>query len=465
MQRSPVNASFFSRIAFPVLTWGLSFHILFVALLFGAAGLPAPATRAIAAWKEVVVALLLVLVFLRAITGLGPGVRIHWLDIAITGLICLATAYGLVANLWVHPNLTAETQLLGWRDAVFFVLLFYVGRATPEVGRDPRTLKRFVIIVAVTSAIAIVERMFVTPEMLVLMGTATYFQDFLGVSAFTVGNEYGLPMNYWTILSGRAFQRAGSVYLSSQSFAVPFLLLLPAATVWIFGRERKPSWFLILVYGVVWTGLLLTLTRMTTLVCILQVVLYVIVTRRHIWAVSGLAFAGILLLAGILLIPGFATFLWHTVSWQEGSSVSHLKDWGNGLGAFLNAPWGSGLGTTDQTAVRNGLVPLTADNLFLKYAVELGAIGLALLLAILAGVVSLSWKLFQRASTEPERNLGLVMLLATFGIIINGSTGSVFNAITLSWLWFWLAGCLASLQPGALAMRMRSSPIPAGQVA
>lgn len=460
-----MNRSFFSRFAFPLLSWGLPFHILGVALLFGVVGLPVNLTRTIAAWKEAFVAVILAFVLLRAITGRGPGVRIHWLDITVAGLVCLATAYGLTANLWIYPNLTAGAQLLGWRDAVFFVLLYFVGRASPEVGRDPKMLRRLVIVVAVTSLVAVIERIFVTPEMLVLMGVASYFQDFLGVSAFTVGNDYGLPLNYWTILNGHAFQRAGSIYLSSQSFAVPFLLLLPVATVWIFGRDRKPSWFQIGVYGIVWLGLLLTLTRMTTLVCIVQLVLYVVITRRQIWAVSGLGFAVLVLLGAIALIPGFPVFLWHTVSWQEGSSVSHLKDWGQGLSAFLDAPWGSGLGTTDQTAVRNGLQPLTADNLFFKYAVELGALGLGLLLAILAGVAALGRRLHHNGSSEPERNLGLVMLLTTIGITLNGATGAVFNAVTLSWLWFWLAGTIVSLQPNALAPRRVTLPITERSVA
>jgi hypothetical protein len=46
-------------------------------------------------------------------------------------------------------------------------------------------------------------------------------------------------MNYWTRIGNVEVQRAGSVYLSSQGFAVPFLILLPAATAWVFGGVKR----------------------------------------------------------------------------------------------------------------------------------------------------------------------------------------------------------------------------------
>ena len=41
----------------------------------------------------------------------------------------------------------------------------------------------------------------------VLLGVAAYFQDFLHVSAFTLGNDFGLPTNYWTHIGNVEVQR------------------------------------------------------------------------------------------------------------------------------------------------------------------------------------------------------------------------------------------------------------------
>ena len=57
-------------------TWGLTFHILAVALLFGLFHLPTAVVRGIAAWKEIAGVLLLIVVALRAASGRGPRVTV-----------------------------------------------------------------------------------------------------------------------------------------------------------------------------------------------------------------------------------------------------------------------------------------------------------------------------------------------------------------------------------------------------
>src|SRR5260370_3071631 len=80
--------------------------------------------------------------------------------------------------------------------------MVFVGGARPEGGGDPRLLRALFLAGVATSAIAVVERLFVTPEVLVLLGTARYVQGFLGATAVTAGNVYGLPGNYWAHIGG-----------------------------------------------------------------------------------------------------------------------------------------------------------------------------------------------------------------------------------------------------------------------
>ena len=70
------------------------------------------------------------------------------------------------------------------------------GRADPlrEVGQPASAKGRSVPELEET----ILERMLVTPGLLVLLGVSRYVQDFLGAPAITAGNTYGLPDNYWT---------------------------------------------------------------------------------------------------------------------------------------------------------------------------------------------------------------------------------------------------------------------------
>jgi hypothetical protein len=177
-----------------------------------------------------------------------------------------------------------------------------------------------------------------------------------------------------------------------------------------------------------------------------------------VWAVGGLTVAITIFLAAFTFIPGFPTFVWQTLSWQEGSSVSHVNDWVNGLAVFFQNPWGSGLGTADQTAVRSGLPHLTGDNLYLKYGVEMGALGLGLLVLSLVAIGRSGLKLYRSGFSYAQRRMGITLWLAAIGISINGITAVVFNSITLGWLFFWLAGAVVTVAQTLPSTGPRSEP-------
>jgi hypothetical protein len=436
--------TFFTRFALPVFSWGLPFHSLIVAALFGGLGLSAGLVRGLAAWKEIAVLGMVALIVLRSASGRGPRVAVSWVDIAVGSMLMIAVAFLIAGQSLLKIDLPTGAELYGLRDIAFFFLLYFVGRATPEIADDPQTLRRLYIVTLLASAIAIVEWLLVTPDLLVLIGVASYFQDFLNVAAFTAGNEYGLPMNYWTRIGGVEMQRAGSIYLSSQGFAVPFIVLMPVATAWVFGRPRIPLSMKI-EYAIIWFGLLLSITRMTVLVCAFQLVVMILMLRKPEWTVGIIVGGVVATVAAMFVVPGLAGFVWDTLTWQTGSSASHIKDWSKGFNAFFDQPWGAGLGTTDQSAVRFGLDPLTADNGFLKYAVELGIQGLVALLAILGGVLVMSFKVARRAATRERRLLGVVVFATTIGIILNATTGVVFNALVLSYFYFWFAGAVVTV--------------------
>ncbi|HEU4879951.1 MAG TPA: hypothetical protein VFT21_10890, partial [Gemmatimonadaceae bacterium] len=167
--------------------------------------------------------------------------------------------------------------------------------------------------------------------------------------------------------------------------------------------------------------------------------------RKPEWAVAGLIIGFLAVIASMFFVPGLPGFIWDTFTWQTGSSASHAKDWSKGFQAFFDHPWGAGLGTTDQSAVRFGIEPLTADNGYFKYAVELGIQGLVALLAIFAGILVTSYKVARYASTHNRRLMGTVVLFTTIGIMLNATTGVVFNALVLSYFYFWFAGAVVTI--------------------
>lgn len=433
------------RTALILFLWILPFHSLAIALLYGVVGVPEDAARTIAGWKEAAIAVLVAWVAMRTLLSRGPQAGIALPDVALGALFSVALLSLVTANPLFHADIPVGALLYGLRDSVFFMALYFVGRGTPELGGSERALRHAYMIALVVSVIGIVERIFVSPEMLVLFGVASYVNDFLGMSAYTVGNEWGLPQNYWSMLGGYQVQRAGSVFLHSQGFALPFLLLLPAATVWALNRGRAHPVLARVGYALIWLGLLLTLTRFTILICVAQVALYHVMFRRPEWAVgSAIAGAAVFSLA-MVFVPGLPSFVWETLSWQTASSTSHLRDWGQAMIAFLEQPWGHGLGTTDAVAVRFLRQPMSSDNMYLSYAVQLGLAGIIAFLATLGGILAMAWRTFRTAATDQQRRFAAVVALATLGILVNGITSIVFSSTMLAYVFFLFAGAAVTI--------------------
>jgi len=268
--------------------------------------------------------------------------------------------------------------------------------------------------------------------------------DFLGLTVSTAGNEWGLPSNYWSTMGRIPVRRAGSVFLGGQAFALPFLLLMPAATAWVFGSSNRPNVWKILGYAVIWAGLLVTITRTTIVVCALQVLLYFLLTRRPTRVVGATLWALAVFLAALLVVPGLAFFVFATATFQTASSYSHVFDWSRGFTAFFDQPWGHGLGSSDQVAARFGRTPITADNMFLGYGVDLGAFGLIAYLAVVFTIGLFSWRLFRNATSPETRLVAATVFLTNIGIAINGSSSSPFNSVFLAYNFFLLAGAAVS---------------------
>jgi len=432
--------------------WMLPFHSLVIAVLFGYFGVSEGTVRAIAAWKEVAIVMLVGWVTLRSLTGAGPRARLMAPDIAVTALISIAALFALLENPLFFARIPGAAVLYGFRDSILFMVVYYVGRSTPEIAESETILKHAYLIALVVSVIGIIERIFVSPDMLVLLGVASYMNDFLGLSAYTAGNEWGLPQNYWAILGGVWVRRSGSVFLHSQGFALPFLFLMPAATAWTLNRRGKHPWLARVGYAIIWAGLLLTITRMTIIVCVLQVVIFYLIFRRPEWSLAYTLTVFAIGAVTVIVVPGLLHFIWETLSWQTGSSTSHIKDWQQGLMAFFERPWGNGLGTTDSAPVKAFRVPLTADNMYLTYAVQLGVAGIAAFLAVLVTILVEAWRMAWANVSDVQRRVAAVVALATIGIIINGVTSFVFGSTLLAYAFFWVAGAMVTV-----AQRQRTS--------
>src|SRR2546427_3624242 len=92
----------------PTLAWGLSGFVWLLPLqsfaitvLFGALGWSAPVVRVIAAWKELLIAVLFGLALTRTARSPRPGAEICCPDLVVAGLGILALGYSIGGGVWV----------------------------------------------------------------------------------------------------------------------------------------------------------------------------------------------------------------------------------------------------------------------------------------------------------------------------------------------------------------------------
>jgi hypothetical protein len=432
---------------FLVLAWGLTFHNVAVMAIFASSGLSINAVRAVAAWKEVTALALLVATAGRLASGRAPELTVRTADLLALGLVAVTGLQVLAALAGWGPSADGVDIAYASRDLVFGFLLYFVGRATPELGDRGTVQGSLFVIGAITSVIAVLEWAFITPQWLAALGVTGYFSDFLGVSSMIADNGTGLPNNYWTQIGGHYVQRAGSVFLSSQGLAVSFLLTMPAAVTWLLLKRRWQSLPFAIAFGLLCAALLLTVTRMSIVACTLQVLLLLLLWRRPGTVLSLGAFAAVTAAVLLAVVPNLAGFVWDTLTWQTGSSATHANDYYNGLVAMVHHPLGAGLGTADLTAARLGREPITGDNLYLKYGVELGLPGLVLFVAWLA---TLLWTCIRSAFVAASRSQRAFFAFAAacvLGVMVNGATAVVFNAPLITYLFFWVAGTAVARLP------------------
>src|SRR3954468_16750430 len=178
------------------------------------------------------------------------------------------------------------------------------------------------------------------------------------------------------------------------------------------------------------------------------------ISRRPTRVVGAGMTALAVFLAAMALVPGLAFFVFATLTFQTASSYSHVFDWRRGISAFFESPWGHGLGSSDQVAARFGRAALTADNVFLGYAVDMGVLGLLGFLIVIFTIGVASWRLFKATDSSEMRMVAATVFLTNLGIALNGTSSAPFNSVFLAYNFFLLAGAAVTQyqRTGSLAL-------------
>jgi hypothetical protein len=378
---------------------GLALHNAAMAALY-AAGVRGSTLTAIAAWKEILLAVALARVSRDALRNRAlpfrPGVA-DWLALAYGALV---VAYAFVPQSALGGSATRHTVALAAKHDLVPVGAFFLGRSL-RIGRDE--LRRLAWTVLGTAgfvaALGIVDVYAVPIGWWRTNGVVDYFSKQLGYTYHGTGH---LPENFiYNVGGDKPFlRRLVSTFLSplaSSYLMVVALLLVP--------RRR-----IALPLGIVaFAGLLFTFSRSALVALAIGLVVVGLMRRRWHELAAAVVVIGIAV-GWAHLFPkigatghftksdlvyqhrraGKSTGSFSATSSNEPSLHEHWLALKDGIRTTVHHPQGFGLGNVGQTASRTGTAIKAGESNYTEMGAELGLLGALLWiawgLAILVGL-------------------------------------------------------------------------------
>jgi len=441
---------------------GLALHNAVMAALY-AAGVRGSTLTAIAAWKEILVAVALAHVALDAVRNRRFPFR-PWLgDWIALAFAALALVYAAIPQSALGGHAGTHAVALALRHDVVPVAAYFLGRSLRLGREDLRRLAWTLLGVAgFEAALGLVDAYAVPIGWWRTNGVVDYFHRHLGYEYHGTGENprvAGLPENFiYNVGGDKPFlRRLVSTFLSPLASSYLFVVALLVATAAL--RRRAAVIVLAVVTA---AGLLWTFSRASLLA--LAVGLVVLAAVRRTPLALGAAVLTVAVAVGWAhLFPKIGpTGNWtkadltyqHARAKQQGgagdfsatsasepSLHSHWISLREGVRTMIDHPQGYGLGNVGQTASRTDTKLLAGESNYTELGVELGVLGSLLWtawgLVLLAGLV--------RAAREEPWAAGLAAAFAAV-LVLAIQTDVIGDP--------WVAYCVWGLV-GALVLRTR----------
>jgi hypothetical protein len=374
--------------ALHVLIVGLALHNLVMSQLYRA-GVRGAALSAIAAWKDVLLAAAVVLVWARR--PRPALVVVDWLALAFAALVLL---YAVIPQSALGGGATYKGVLYGTRHDLLPVLAYVLGRGLALSPAERSRVCRTVLVTAGVVALYGLLDVYLVP-LSWWRHSAGWFRDQLSLDYRGLS---GLPENFvYNEGHGVVFRRLTSTFLSP--LATAYLLLV--AIFFVPLRARRYGLPLAVL---LFAALLATHTRAALLALVLGLLVLAALRRTAFPAVLAVAVA----VLGFAFVKAYDHLGPRThftpaelveqernahahpgvnqdpTSANEASTSEHLSSLRAGARTVIHHPWGFGIGNSGVTAVRTHVKVEAGESTYTELAVETGLVG---------GLVFVAWSL------------------------------------------------------------------------
>jgi small-conductance mechanosensitive channel len=397
------------RLALLALVVGLALHNLVAAELWDA-GLRGGSLDVVAAWKEVLLLVVVAAVLWRE-RRLPVAQLADRLALVYTGFVLV---YAVLPQGWLGGHATTRGVLYSLRHDLVPVAAYGLGRLAALSRNDRRAIAWCAVGVGAVLAVwGLVDVYAVPLQWWRDSGVPGWFRHQLALD-YGAGLSH-LPEN-WVYNSGdenHPLRRLVSTFLSP--LATAYLLVV---VLLFLASRRRPSWPAVAAVLICFVGLLWTHTRAATLALAFGLLLLAAAQRRWLPAVGAVAVA--VVSAGFFasytsIGPGTSytrselAFLRENAhrhaasggdpfSSGDTSLASHWRSLRDGLHTVARHPQGFGLGNAGTEARRTGVKLKAGESTYTQLGVEAGLAGMlafaAWLLSILLGLWSRSPWLF-----------------------------------------------------------------------
>ena len=390
---------------------GLALHNAVMAALY-AAGVRGTTLTAIAAWKEILLAVALGHVGLDAWRARRLPFRFGVADWLALGFGALVVLYALIPQSALDGLAGHKAVALALRHDLVPVAAYFLGRTLLIRGDDLRRLGWTLLgVAALVAGIGLIDVYAVSIGWWRTNGVIDYLHRQLGynyhgtgVRTEPDGSVYGLPENFiYNVGGDKPFlRRLVSTFLSPLASGYLFVVALLVAA--------RLRWTALALSVLIGAGLLWTFSRSSLVALAGGLVVLAAIRRRPAELAAAVAVIAVAIGWAHLFpkIGPTGTFTKVDVTYQQAigkggptgfsaSSTSEpslhehwlaLKD---GLRTMIHHPQGYGLGNVGQTASRTGTPLKAGESNYTELGVELGVLGALLWtawgLAVLIGLV------------------------------------------------------------------------------
>ena len=390
---------------------GLALHNAVLAALY-AAGVRGSTLTAIAAWKEILLAVALAHVGLDAWRARRLPFRFGVTDWLALGFGALVVLYALIPQSALDGLAGHKAIGLALRHDLVPVAAYFLGRSLLLGREDLRRIGWTLLgVAAFVAGIGLIDVYAVSIGWWRTNGVVDYFHRQLGynyhgtgVRTEPDGSVYGLPENFiYNVGGDKPFlRRLVSVFLSPLASGYVFVVALLLAF-----RVRRAALALSVLVA---AGLLWTFSRSSLVALAAGLVIFAAVRRSPIPLVAAIAVIAVAIGWAHLFpkIGPTGTFTKVDRTYQQAIGKNGPKDFSasstsepslhehwlalkDGVHTMIHHPQGYGLGNVGQTASRTGTPLKAGESNYTELGVELGVLGALLWtawgLAVLIGLI------------------------------------------------------------------------------